>query len=231
MEAFASLPAQQHKLPTSNNDEDTPYLSLSQFDVELQQQAQLAMQHEIIAWEDFENYLPPVNNNTTHYNRNAYVQQYNQHQPQSIDQQLCNTNSLNLPSSPQTMSSGSSSHWTTHPDTKDIKLEYTSPEHVAFTSPSSETMQSIISPFGSPEQHALYHHSPISTCNNTPLETPLHSPKHDIFAPPMNFRVQPQPQAQPQSLVQSTTQQQQPQQATSPVEGKRKRKLLSETKY
>ncbi|KAK4515522.1 uncharacterized protein ATC70_010472 [Mucor velutinosus] len=217
MEAFASLPAQQHKLPTSNNDDNAPYLSLSQFDVELQQQAQLAIQHEMAAWEDFENYLPPVNNNTTHYNQNAFVQQYNQNPLQSIDQQLCNTNSLNLPSSPQTMSSSSSSHWTAPPDATDIKLEYTSPEHVAFTSPSSEAMQSIISPFGSPEQHTLYHRSPISTCNTTPLETPLHSPKHNIFAP-MNFRVQPQPHQH--SLVQTTTQQQQ--QATSPVEDKQK---------
>ncbi|GAN03067.1 hypothetical protein MAM1_0033c02518 [Mucor ambiguus] len=217
MEAFTSLPAQQHKLPTSNNDENAPYLSLSQFDVELQQQAQLAIQREMAAWEDFENYLPPVNNNNTHYNQNAFVQQYSQNLPQSIDQQLCNTNSLTLPSSPQTMSSGSSSHWTAPPDAKDIKLEYSSPEHVAFTSPSSEAMQSIISPFGSPEQHALYHHSPISTCNNTPLETPLHSPKHDMFAPPINFRVQPQPHQH--NLVQITTPQQQ-QRATSPLEDK-----------
>lgn len=210
MEAFSSLPAAtQHKLSTSNNDEDASYLSLSQFDVELQQQAQLAMQQEIEAWQDFENYLPPVNNHVN-FNQTTFVQQYNHHTHQTqpvIDQQLVglnaanknnnnnnnNNNNLNLPSSPQTVSSGASSHWTTPPVTAtDIKLEYASPEHIAFTSPSSEAMQSIISPFGSPEQHTLYQHSPISTYTNTPLETPLHSPKHDIFANSMTFRIQQQ---------------------------------------
>lgn len=206
MEAFSSLSATtHHKVSTSNNDEDASYLSLSQFDVELQQQAQLAMQQEIEAWQDFENYLPPVNNHVN-FNQNTFVQQYNHHPHQTqptIDQQLVglnaanknnnnnNNNNLNLPSSPQTVSSGASSQWTTPPVTAtDIKLEYASPEHIAFTSPSSEAMQSIISPFGSPEQHTLYQHSPISTYTNTPLETPLHSPKHDIFATPMTFRIQ-----------------------------------------
>jgi hypothetical protein len=61
MEAFASLP-QDLTDRSLNNDDRHPqsYLSLSQFDIELQQQAQLAMQQEIEAWQDFENYLPPV---------------------------------------------------------------------------------------------------------------------------------------------------------------------------
>lgn len=81
MEAFTTrLPA--HVAPTeralnssnnnnNNNEEHPSYLSLSQFDVELQQQAQLAMQQEMEAWQDFENYLPPIeydHHNNTNFN-------------------------------------------------------------------------------------------------------------------------------------------------------------------
>ncbi|CEP08383.1 hypothetical protein [Parasitella parasitica] len=192
METFSSVPATQHqKISTASNDENAPYLSLSQFDVELQQQAQLAMQQEIDAWQDFENYLPPISENTD-CGQQEFVQHYNQ-------QQVNCGNSLNLPSSPNS-SSASSSRWPGPSAAKDIKLEYTSPENVAFTSPTSEATQSIISPFGSPEQQASYQRSPMSTCNNTPLETPLHSPNHDIFGPPISFGLHPQQQSVSPSL-------------------------------
>ncbi|KAI8640185.1 hypothetical protein BD408DRAFT_420267 [Parasitella parasitica] len=183
METYSSAPAlQHHKLSTENADGDAPYLSLSQFDVELQQQAQLAMQQEIDAWQDFENYLPPINENAN-YGQHEFVQQYN-------PQQVHSGNGLNLSSSPNS-SSASSSHRTA----KDIKLEYTSPETVTFTSPTSETMQSIVSPFGSPEQQASHQRSPISTCTNTPLETPLHSPKPNILGHPIEFNLHSQQQS------------------------------------
>lgn len=96
MEAFASLPPPQENSSSSANralsnnnvnnnnnanknnpnENDPSFLSLSQFDIELQQQAQIAMQQEMDAWQDFENYLPPVEYN----NINTHMFNHHQHQ-------------------------------------------------------------------------------------------------------------------------------------------------------
>jgi hypothetical protein len=54
MEAFAPLPVDLFADNTLLDDD--PYFSLSQFDLELQQQAQAALQQE--SWQDFDKYLP-----------------------------------------------------------------------------------------------------------------------------------------------------------------------------
>ncbi|KAI8888858.1 hypothetical protein K501DRAFT_329497 [Backusella circina FSU 941] len=54
MEAFAPLPVDLFADNTLMDDD--PYFSLSQFDLELQQQAQAALQQE--SWQDFDKYLP-----------------------------------------------------------------------------------------------------------------------------------------------------------------------------
>lgn len=55
MEAFNSNKDNENHRNKLDN-----FLSLTQFDVDLQQQAQFVIQQEIEPWEDFDNYLPPV---------------------------------------------------------------------------------------------------------------------------------------------------------------------------
>jgi hypothetical protein len=203
MEAFSRLPQQPNlSLPDSafsnnsnannNRQEDQPsFLSLSQFDVELQQQAQLAMQQEIEAWQDFENYLPPVEYS------NSNIQLYNHHQHQLPSpppttandmrgQSLMNgqgvvaNTGLPMNSILSTIKehqqqtndniSSTNSNFTT-PMSEEIKLEYSSPERVPFTAVASNSPpnQSSLSSFSSPD--SLLHTS--DTINHN-LQSPDH---------------------------------------------------------
>ena len=80
METFASFPVD---FLTENNtlNDDDPYFSLSQFDFELQQQAQAALQQD--SWQDFDKYLSLDSN-----------QLINQQQQQQQQQQLFNDPNL-----------------------------------------------------------------------------------------------------------------------------------------
>jgi hypothetical protein len=216
MEAFASLPPNQK----SNNNEHEHFLSLSQFDVELQQQAQLAMEQELAVWEDFENYLPPIeyDNNEPYASSLQFKPPVPDIRRQSVmNGQLvdlvANTglsmNGLQQPesnsSTPQTWST---TNITASTSPLENKIEYAGP---VFTSPASDAFHSGSSVFGSPDSllHAsdchlspnqtlhqqFFQPSPVSM-GNTPLETPILSPKHEMFTAPINFHSFPNVQAQ-----------------------------------
>jgi hypothetical protein len=244
MEGFTRHPqnvsASNRALNNNNNEnnEDQSYLSLSQFDVELQQQARLAMQQEIETWQDFENYLPPAdysNDNTHLINHHQHqlpspphIPTYNDFRRQSdmngqFADLVANTglpmNNVLSTSAMNTNNNGSiifpacNDNTTTTPwnmpnnkvntlsKEQSIKLEYASPEHVSLISPSSFDSPDSLLHAASDNSHSHSIHSPDHRLNdehffpisaiNTPLETQLHSPKVNIFAPPpANFCIQ-----------------------------------------
>jgi hypothetical protein len=214
MEVFASLPPHQK----STNSEDEHFLSLSQFDVELQQQAQLAMEQELAVWEDFENYLPPIeyDNNEPYaaslqFKPAPNIRRQSVMNGQFVDL-VANTGlSMNNLTSQQKQSTWPAAA-TTNVDASISPSEFAG---AVFTSPASDSFHSSSSVFGSPDSllhtsdchlspdqtlHQQFLHpqqpSPISM-GNTPLETPMHSPKHDMFAAPINFHSFPNAQALP----------------------------------
>lgn len=145
------------------NDQRESYQSLSQFDEELQQQAQLALEQEMEAWKDFENYLPPVD-----------YRQYNQ---PIINNQLMdiNTNNNNM------MNLAQPNLYNNQWDETNQINQHLSP-HSSFGSPDSFLDPSDINDKNMYQQHP----SPISAYH-TPSETPTNSPKNDIY-PTTNFQ-------------------------------------------
>lgn len=65
METFNLKEENENRRQKLNNINANPdhFLSLTQFDVDLQQQAQFVIQQEIEPWEDFDHYLPPLTYN------------------------------------------------------------------------------------------------------------------------------------------------------------------------
>lgn len=166
MEAFSRPPPNTN---TVKNDES--YQSLSQFDEELQQQAFIAMEQEIEAWKDFENYMPPDPNF-------FFNKQFDNNDSRYTNAQTPNT-SITTDIPPISTYLWPSQEPNSKPTTKNTSISHPSP-------------------FGSPE--SMFHdsdtldhspsfyqqHSPISAYQ-TPSETPTHSPKNDIFMAPNSF--------------------------------------------
>ncbi|KAG2203023.1 hypothetical protein INT47_013239 [Mucor saturninus] len=197
MEAFSRPPPNTNT--AKNEEQPESYQSLSQFDEELQQQALIAMEQEIEAWKDFENYMPPdpnfFYNNNRQFNNDP---RYTNAQSPMINTELVDlVSNTGLPSTQ--MRQNSTYLWPTQePNSKQTTL---SAETTASVSPSLHHP----SPFGSPDSMfhdsdtmdhspSFYqqHSSPISAYQ-TPSETPTHSPKIDLFTAPNNFRVQQPP--------------------------------------
>ncbi|GAN06243.1 hypothetical protein MAM1_0116d05723 [Mucor ambiguus] len=148
MEAFAPLPVDLFADPNNILDDDpSTYFSLSQFDLELQQQAQAALLQQD-SWQDFDKYLPIDNqlflNNSTARNEQA--------QPIFTQSNVSNANSYQqqdsslfyeplagiLPQSTQPTTKppayDNSQQWD---NSVNIKQEYASPESLPYSPPSS----------------------------------------------------------------------------------------------
>lgn len=144
------------------------YQSLSQFDEELQQQAQLALEQEMEAWKDFENYLPPAAYYTPVIDNNQMDSMVN---PPNINVSQPNNTILY-------------NQWNTA-ETNQIN-QHNSPHSPPqpFGSPDSLL---------EPSDKIFYTHpSPISAYH-TPSETPTNSPKADIYPTPNNHPIQNNP--------------------------------------
>ncbi|RCI03958.1 hypothetical protein CU098_005372 [Rhizopus stolonifer] len=183
----------------SNNEsssDDPSFISLSQFDTELQQQAQLAMQQEIDAWKEFENYLPQL----------AYQNSFNQRsKEQSIQRRpLANNppfidlaaNHLQLDN--LLTSQDDSNNMKIYSRQNNVNWSPTlelgttnNLNNIPFVSPNSDP---AISPFSSPSsileqiQSPCQHESPnkpsstATTVNTTADNTPNQSPKSNLFS-------------------------------------------------
>ncbi|KAI8061531.1 uncharacterized protein B0P05DRAFT_557396 [Gilbertella persicaria] len=182
------------------NDNNNPYITLSQFDMELQQQAQLAMQQEIDVWKDFENYLSPVEYKDT----------------QTLDNQ-CQTNAQQTPENNKLDGKSSPIRQTHKQQDSNEKPIFSSPVSPLtcnknfkstssdasnspwFNSPEFHSSDSMHQQPKSPEQNLsnnqtmfsqqLQQPSPVSLTTVTPLETPLDSPHQDIFTSPLKFKI------------------------------------------
>lgn len=201
MEAFSRPPPTTNT--TINKEQPESYQSLSQFDEELQQQALLAMEQEIEAWKDFENYLPPVDGyyNTRQFNDTT---RYNQQPTNTSNQQsVMNRQLVDLVANtglPMRQSNTYNNPW----PSQELNSKTTLAEIEPSASPPLNNPS--LSPFGSPD--SILHDSdtmqqydnsqqffqqqqlsPISAYH-TPSKTPTNSPKDDIFTAPVSFRVQ-----------------------------------------
>lgn len=167
MEAFAPLPVDLFSTDTGAlNEEDTSaYFSLSQFDLELQAQAQAALLQQD-SWQDFDRYLPIDNQ--------LFSNSINE-QAQPI---FMNTTSYNDPSLlyeplsnliPQQQKTNLFDNYTT---ITSIKNEYASPESLPYSPPS-------LSPSQLGQQTALFQSSssvtasPQTETKPLPTNTPL----------------------------------------------------------
>ncbi|KAI9487376.1 MAG: hypothetical protein EXX96DRAFT_605344 [Benjaminiella poitrasii] len=190
MEAFAPLPADLFADSSAILEEDpSNYFSLSQFDLELQQQAQAALLQQD-TWQDFDKYLPidnqlfssitnnrneqaqPIfmnnNNNNNNNNDNNSTLLYDpvadllspQQQQQQQQQQSKVVYDNNL---------AINSNWE---DTKNnVKQEYASPESLPYSPPQNNNMQANLSLSPPPSQQQdmpLFH----SSSKNSNLTTP-----------------------------------------------------------
>lgn len=223
MEAFASLPTPHQK---SNNNEHDHFLPLSQFDVELQQQAQLAMEQELAVWEDFENYLPPIAyENNEPYAASLQIKPIpdirNQSTMNSQFVDLVGNTGLNMNDLQQLEPNSSTSQQTqqTWPSITtttaasaslpaENSVEFAEP---IFTSPANEALNPGNLIFGSPisPHHASDSHSsspqtlhqqffhPQQLSPVSMGNTPIHSPNNETFATPIYFHSFPNTQMQP----------------------------------
>ncbi|KAL7316866.1 hypothetical protein PS15m_003301 [Mucor circinelloides] len=158
MEAFAPLPVDLFADPNNILDDDpSTYFSLSQFDLELQQQAQAALFQQD-SWQDFDKYLPIDNqlflNNNIARNEQAQpifsqntatnANNYHQQDPSLFYEPL---DGLLPPPSTQPTSKppayDNSQQWD---NSVNIKQEYASPESLPYSPPSSNlpTQQSSV---------------------------------------------------------------------------------------
>ena len=177
MEAFAPLPVDLFSNDGGLNEEDpSTYFSLSQFDMELQQQAQAALLEQD-SWQDFDKYLPIDNqifsNNTqaqpifmgntmnSTFNTDATLlyeplsdllpQQQQQQQQQQQKNFFDNMNNPTIVSS----SVGSN----TMPN---VKNEYASPESLPYSPPQNIQSTLSLSPPKPDEQPVLFQTSPLT---------------------------------------------------------------------
>ncbi|GAA5794881.1 hypothetical protein HPULCUR_000229 [Helicostylum pulchrum] len=153
------------------------YQSLSQFDEELQQQAQLALEQEMEAWKDFENYLPPVAYYTPLIDNNQMAGMVN---PPNINVSQPNNSVLY-------------NQWDTAEtnQTNQHNSPHSPPQ--PFGSPDSLL---------EPSDKLFYAHpSPISACH-TPSETPTNSPKADIYPASINHPTANNPPYQDKIIIQ-----------------------------
>ncbi|KAI9251546.1 hypothetical protein BY458DRAFT_463534 [Sporodiniella umbellata] len=189
----------------SNNDpssDDPSFICLSQFDNELQQQAQLTMQQEIDAWKEFENYLPQL----------AYENVFNERSKASDTQRqtlsthapyvnIDSTSDLQLNS--MLNSQNNNNNMKLYPR-QNNNINWPSElglgansnlADISFVSPNSDP---AISPFGSPSSILELSHSPCqhgspnkpssiattvnTTVKSTSLGSPEESPKSNLFS-------------------------------------------------
>ncbi|KAG1377628.1 hypothetical protein G6F61_006561 [Rhizopus arrhizus] len=163
----------QQNIQSSTND-DSSFMTLTQFDTELQQQAQFAIQQEIDAWQEFENYLPQLDYQTINQRSN------NNNQFQLLSTQN-GSDSLKL-YPPQ--------NWSGIKTTQ--TMAFVSPTNDPVISPFSSP-SSVLEPLGSPGQQ-VSSNDPSSTAttanttmNNTPLESPIQSPTNKLFSFDFSF--------------------------------------------
>ncbi|CEP14595.1 hypothetical protein [Parasitella parasitica] len=156
MEAFAPLPVDLFADP-DNLLEDDPsnYFSLSQFDLELQQQAQAALLQQD-SWQDFDKYLPMDNqsflNNATRnpqaepiFSQNTFINpnSFQQQDPSLLYEPL---SGLLPPQSTQIPSTkppayDSAQQWDIN--NSGIKQEYASPESLPYSPPPNQQQQQL----------------------------------------------------------------------------------------
>ncbi|KAG1119409.1 hypothetical protein G6F42_012982 [Rhizopus arrhizus] len=158
MEAFAPLPADLFADPNNILDDDpSTYFSLSQFDLELQQQAQAALLQQD-SWQDFDKYLPIdnqlfLNNNIARneqaqpiFNQNtaANANNYHQQDPSLFYEPLAGL--LPPPSTQPTSKPPAYDNSQQWDNSVNIKQEYASPESLPYSPPSSNlpTQQSSV---------------------------------------------------------------------------------------
>ncbi|KAK4520426.1 uncharacterized protein ATC70_008561 [Mucor velutinosus] len=153
MEAFAPLPVDLFA-DTNNilDDDPSTYFSLSQFDLELQQQAQAALLQQD-SWQDFDKYLPIDNqlflNSSTARNEQAQpifnqsaVSNANNHQLQDPSLFYEPLTGILPPQSTKPPAYDNSQQWD---NSVNIKLEYASPESLPYSPPSSNLPSQQIS--------------------------------------------------------------------------------------
>ncbi|KAI9354929.1 hypothetical protein BD770DRAFT_346894 [Pilaira anomala] len=139
MEAFAPYPVDLFSTDNSGvlNEEENPnYFSLSQFDLELQQQAQQALQQD--AWQDFDRYLP-IDNQLFGSNllRNEQAQPiFTYNDPSLLYEPLADLLPLQQQQQQKNLLFDQS-------NTTIIKNEYASPESLPYSSPQQQQMQSL----------------------------------------------------------------------------------------
>lgn len=173
MDAFGPLPVDLFATDSSGLIEEDPYFSLSQFDLELQQQAQAALLQQE-SWQDFDKYLPMDNQLFNSNNiRNEEAQPIFNMNTSTFNNVNSNNNLLYeplsdlLPLQPQPQpqpqqqtqqqqqektlfdNNMSNSNWNNNNTNVNIKNEYASPESLPYSPP--QNMQSNL-PLSPPEQ-------------------------------------------------------------------------------
>lgn len=198
MEAFAPLPVDLFA-DSSNMLDDDPsnYFSLSQFDLELQQQAQAALLQQD-SWQDFDKYLPIDNqlflNNTTRneqaepiFNQSNAISSFNQQDPSLLYEPLAGL----LP--PQ-----SNQNPTTKPPAYDniqqwdnnngnsinIKQEYSSPESLPYSPPSSNQQQNMATSSTTTSTDMPVFQNQNSSSTTSPMTENKESPKNSTLTTP-----------------------------------------------
>ncbi|KAG1171284.1 hypothetical protein G6F70_006228 [Rhizopus microsporus] len=175
-----------------NIDNEQPYVSLTQFDTELQQQAQLVMEQDIDVWQDFENYLPL-----------AYQQSNSRNISQPTNSQLLDFMTNNDLPFNSVLSTQNNSSLKLYPQQNNMwpsnDISFISPHSDPIPSPFSSP-SSIPEPLSSPGQLTTPF-EPSSTAttvnialNNSASSTPDQSPKAETFS--LNFISVPDQQQQ-----------------------------------
>lgn len=184
------------------NDNNKDCFGLTEFDIELQKQAQLAMEQELEAWKDFENYLSPIQYadlTNSRYQQDEAIFDY-------LDSRTAFTSLLDSPSGiyrPYDSQSNMASldlkkHLESANITKSNQSIFQSSENntASLYSPNSipyspdRTYQQLeLDSKNSFNDVALLvqrlqQPTPVSIDVLTPTETPLHSPSEEIFSAP-----------------------------------------------
>ncbi|KAG2233875.1 hypothetical protein INT48_005216 [Thamnidium elegans] len=184
METFAPYPLDLFSTDNTGalNDEDTSnYFSLSQFDLELQQQAQAALQQD--SWQDFDKYLP-IDNQL--FGGNSNLMRNEQAQPIFMSNTIYNDPSLLydpltdlLPITTQQQKS----IFDNNNNNSTVKNEYASPESLPYSPPQNITL----SPNDLAQQQPLFQPTSPLSSSSQDKHLPLKSNTTITNPPSLDF--------------------------------------------
>jgi hypothetical protein len=194
MEAYPPLPVDLFAGSSAVLDDDpSTYFSLSQFDLELQQQAQAALLQQD-SWQDFDKYLPLdnqlFNNGTLRNDQQAqpiFMNNNNNYntEPSLLYEPLSDLLPFQQQAKPLFDVNSTAPNWDNNNDTVNIKQEYASPESMPYSPP--ENIQSHLpsSPQQTANQMPLFQQQ--SNLASPPSETKTSPKASNLATPALDF--------------------------------------------